>query len=102
MNDGAGNFSSTTSYPVGSFPIAVDLGDLDGDGDLDLGASSFSGGNFTLYLNQGSGTFASFMVLPAVSTGSCMVMHDFDGDGDVDLTGIDEIADLVFLWSQDD
>jgi len=101
MNDGAGNFSSTTSYPVGSFPIAVDLGDLDGDGDLDLGASSFSGGNFTLYLNQGSGTFASFMVLPAVSTGSCMVMHDFDGDGDVDLTGIDEIADLVFLWSQD-
>jgi hypothetical protein len=79
----------------------VDLGDLNGDGLLDLTGSSFSGGSFTLYFNQGSGLFGAIQALPALVAGSCTVLHDFDGDGDVDITALDELADRILLWRQD-
>lgn len=95
-----GGFSLLGSYPAGSFPIAVDLGDIDGDGDLDMTASAFSSGTFTLYRNDGTGNYTQVTALSTPGAGSCTVLHDRDGDGDVDITGIDEIADLVPLFQQ--
>lgn len=102
--DGLGGFSGSDIYPTGAdFPIAVDLGDLDGDGDLELITSSFGtfqqlNGIWRLYENDGSGNYVNHTDYPASYAASCAVFHDRDGDGDVDVTGIDEMHDLLFLF----
>jgi hypothetical protein len=97
--DNLGNLSSPTNYTVGAFPISIDLGDLDGDLDLDIVTSNFSGANFTFYENDGSGVFINRNDLPANQAGSCAVFHDRDNDGDMDMTGIDELQDLLILFT---
>ncbi|MBT8380031.1 MAG: T9SS type A sorting domain-containing protein, partial [Ignavibacteria bacterium] len=99
--DSAGNLSLPTNYSVGSFPIAIDLGDVDGDLDLDIVTSNFTGANFTLYENNGEGVFINRNDLPANQAGSCAVFHDRDNDGDMDMTGIDELQDLLILFTND-
>ena len=93
-----GVLSNAVTYPVGSFPLAVELSDPDGDGDLDLLTSNFDGGTFTLYRNDGTGVFGNRQDLPAAIAGSCAVFYDRDGDGDLDLAAIDELADHVRLY----
>ena len=95
----ADNLSLPTNYPVGAFPISVDLGDIDSDLDLDIITSNFTGANFTLYENDGTGVFINRSDLPANQAGSCAVFHDRDNDGDMDMTGIDELEDLLILFT---
>jgi FG-GAP-like repeat/Bacterial Ig-like domain/Secretion system C-terminal sorting domain len=97
--DSLGNLSSPTNYSVGNFPLSVDLGDVDGDLDLDIVTSNFSGANFTLYENDGTGVFINRNDLPSNQAGSCAVFHDRDNDGDMDMTGIDELQDLLILFT---
>ncbi|MBT8195995.1 MAG: T9SS type A sorting domain-containing protein, partial [Bacteroidia bacterium] len=99
--DSAGNLSLPTSYTVGAFPISVDLGDVDGDLDLDIITGNFTGANFTLYENDGTGVFINRNDLPSNEAGSCAVFHDRDNDGDMDLTCIDELQDLIILFTND-
>jgi hypothetical protein len=96
--DGTGKLLPVELYPTGNFPLAIDLGDLDGDGDLDFITSNYDSRDWTLYENSGSGKFANPKSFPAVAAGSCAVFHDRDRDGDLDVTGIDEEADLIFLF----
>lgn len=100
FGDGAGGLSAETAILSGSFPIAIDVGDLDGDGDLDMVTSSYNSGDFHVYSNNGAGVFTFRFILDAPSAGSCAVLHDRDGDGDTDITGIDEVADRVLLFTQ--
>ena len=78
--------------------MAVDIGDVDGDGDLDAITSNISGKNLTLYENLGDGSFGNPRTLAASGAGSCAIIHDRDNDGDLDITGVDEIDDLIFLF----
>jgi hypothetical protein len=98
--NGAGGLLAPALYSTGSFPIAIDFGDLNGDGRLDLATSAFSGDVFRLRLNDGTGAFGPPNDLPATGSASCTVLHDFDGDGDLDVTAIDELADRIYLFKQ--
>jgi FG-GAP-like repeat/Bacterial Ig-like domain len=99
--DANGKLSAPINYPTGSFPIAIDLGDIDGDGDLEVVTSNFSTADYTLYENDGTGNYIDRRNLNANSAGSCAVLHDRDNDGDMDMTGIDEVADLLILFTND-
>lgn len=99
--DNLGNLSSPVNYTVGQFPISVDLGDVDGDLDLDIVTSNFTGANFSLYENDGTGVFINRNDLSSNQAGSCAVFHDRDNDGDMDMTGIDELQDLLILFTND-
>ncbi|MCA8977370.1 MAG: VCBS repeat-containing protein [Planctomycetes bacterium] len=93
LNDGSGTFTNVTAtrLPADNDPTrSVALGDVDGDGDLDLVVEngSTAGAQNRLYLNYGNGTFtdATASRLPAFVDGSYSVaLGDVDGDGDLDL-----------------
>ncbi|NOT01953.1 MAG: hypothetical protein HOP29_15165 [Phycisphaerales bacterium] len=96
LGDGAGQLAAPSVTPTDPFAIATDLGDLDGDGDLDWLTSSFSG-DWRLFRNNGDGTMVFDQEFAAPAAASCSVMFDFDNDGDMDLGLIDEIADVIVL-----
>ncbi|MCH7691011.1 MAG: VCBS repeat-containing protein [candidate division Zixibacteria bacterium] len=99
FGNGLGGMSPAVIYSVPPFAIAIDLGDLDGDGDLDMVTSSYTGNIFRIFENDGSGNFINPLDYPASSTASCCILHDRNNDGILDFTGIDEIDDLVFLFT---
>jgi len=96
FGDGAGGLGSLATYVPDPFPIATDLGDLDGDGDLDWVTSSFSG-EFFVYQNLGNGAFQFSQEFPAAGAASCALMADFDNDRDLDVALVDEVADRLMM-----
>jgi len=94
--DAAGRLGRATIYLPDAFALATDLGDLDGDGDLDWITSSFSGDWF-LYRNDGTGAFQFDQSIPSPSAASCALLLDSNHDGDLDVVLIDELADMIVV-----
>ncbi len=95
LDTGAGGFRSIVNY--GAAEGVRGLNVLYLDGDLDMVTSNFSSGSWNVYENAGDGTFGNRRALSADRAGSCATLHDRDRDGDLDMTGVDELADLLFL-----
>ena len=88
INDGSGVFSDGTSnIPYDEAQSnAVELGDIDGDGDLDVVIANNNNRTF-LYENNGTGTFryASSVLPPTYELTTNSATADVDGDGDLDI-----------------
>ncbi|NCF39075.1 MAG: hypothetical protein GWP75_03040 [Planctomycetia bacterium] len=98
LNDGRGGLRPGTSHDTDPFPLASDLGDLDGDGDLDWITSSY-GGDWFLFLNDGTGGFEFHSSFDAPIAASCSLPVDMDRDGDLDLVFVDELDDSMIIMS---
>ncbi|GAB2853634.1 hypothetical protein GCM10027044_11510 [Hymenobacter ruber] len=99
LNDGQGHFSvsgSLNGIETGYYPGSVALGDMDGDGDLDLiitrqisgvGYPTARNGVVAIRFNNGQGDFTTMPINANFSTGrfsSSTALGDIDGDGDLD------------------
>ncbi|WP_324672209.1 FG-GAP-like repeat-containing protein [Hymenobacter sp. GOD-10R] len=70
LNNGNGVFSGNQQVPVTDYPGSLDLGDVDGDGDLDLATASSLLPQLIIRLNQNTaqGPLAVVSVAPARNT----------------------------------
>lgn len=92
--NGSGGYQSGSATVGGTSPYSVPfglaLGDVDGDGDLDLVAAVAPSSNslvnnaISVCFNNGAGTFSAPQLTATTGTGP-LVLGDLDGDGDLDL-----------------
>ena len=88
LGDGSGGFSAATGSPfaVGSSPESVALGDVDGDGLLDVVTANQNSDDLSVLLGDGGGGFTAATGSPfAVGNGPRSIsLGDVDGDGALD------------------
>jgi len=87
INDGKGAIGSQVTYTVGNYPTAIDGGDIDGDGTIDLAVTNADDDTLTVFQNNG-GNPSSMSAMSPVSTGDYPIdikMINIDDDGDKDI-----------------
>jgi hypothetical protein len=84
LGRGDGGFAANVDYPTDEWTESVALGDLNGDGHLDIVTANVNGNTLSVLLGNGDGTFAAKVDYPTGNSASVAVA-DLDGDGSLDL-----------------
>jgi len=92
------SFSTLYSDTAGNYG-GVELGDIDGDGDLDMLISNNDTGSIAKWVNDGTGSFTQTTIKTWTNAVEAkrMQLVDLDGDGDLDMLALDTPADSVYL-----
>ncbi len=83
-------FKPAVSYPVGTAPLAVAVGDFNGDGKPDLavanaGNPEIGDGNVSILLGNGDGTFQAALNVATGKNPVAIAVGDFNRDGRLDV-----------------
>ena len=102
LGDGAGGFSTITTYPAGNGPRGLSILDAEGDGDTDIVTAHRISSDLALFRNDGSGTFAAAAFFEGGGTGETGVTcADADNDGFVDVFAACHTNDRVTVLLND-
>lgn len=97
LGNGDGTFQSAVTYAAGSFPIAVAVSDLNGDGKLDVAVSNGSW-NINVLLGNGNGTLQATTQYAAGGYAIGIVAVDLTGDGKPELVTANNTAANVSVF----
>lgn len=101
LNNGDNVYDSPSEYPSGLDVKAIQLGDLDGDGDLDVAAIGYSTALCSSLLNDGAGTFGDPNVYNTSGTAKGIALVDIDRDGDLDAVTANERSRTIDVLLND-
>jgi hypothetical protein len=99
LGNGDGTFQAAINMPVGSGPISVPvalaIGDVNGDGKPDIVVANYTGGytgTVDVLLGNGDGTFATGAILPVGHHPKSIALADLTGDGKLDIVEVNNGA----------
>jgi FG-GAP-like repeat/PASTA domain/FG-GAP repeat len=101
------SFAAPRSYPAGPDPVSVAVGDLNGDGELDL-VTANTAGTLSVLLNGGNGSFSAKVDYATGPPTASVAIGDLNGDGKADLvtgnvsTGRFPLRNVVVLINRGD
>ncbi len=95
-NNGGGTFTAQL-VATSKYPAQVALGDIDGDGDLDLLTTCTDANTVSVQLNNGvnTGAFTAGPEFPVGLFPNGLALADVDGDGDLDFLTTNKNANTV-------
>jgi FG-GAP-like repeat len=91
----APSFRPRTTYPTGSAPASVAIGDLDGDCSPDLVAADFLPNTVSVLLNKGDGSFQAKRDFRTGLGPDSVVIGDLNADGKQDLVTLSDQASTI-------
>jgi hypothetical protein len=99
LGNGNGTFGPYTAYQVGLSNNAaapgVAVGDLNGDGHLDIVTVNSSANSLSLLLGNGDGTFGHRMDITVGNVPEDVALGKFNGDGRLDIANTNEQGNTV-------
>lgn len=90
LGNGDGTFQAPATYTVGNGPDALAVGDVNGDGKLDLVVGNDTGSNVSVLLGNGDGTFQTQQKYTAGSYPHWVALADVNGDKAPDIIVVNE------------
>lgn len=85
LGNGQGGFTGTTEVATSASAQRVAVGDIDGDGKLDLLVSNNLLNTANIYIGNGLGGFSSGAIVPTGNYPLTIALGDMDNDGDLDI-----------------
>ncbi len=87
MGNGDGTFQSAVNYSTGTgtAPECVRLGDVNGDGRLDIITANAGNNDISVLLNNGNGTFGAPTTFDTDTHPTSIAVGDMNGDGKLDI-----------------
>ena len=85
---GAVSFAAKVDFNTGTNPTTVAIGDIDGDGKLDIAVGNYTSNKVSVFRNTGSSgsiSFATKVDFVAYSIPTSVAIGDVDGDGKLDM-----------------
>jgi hypothetical protein len=92
-SNGLISFANQVNYSIGSYLIGIAVGDLNGDGKLDIAASNFGANTISVIKNTSSNGTISFATKETYATGENpygIAIRDLDADGKPDIVVANE------------
>lgn len=105
LGDGAGSFTAGEQIEVGTYPYDMDVGDVDGDGHLDL-ALGYNvedvAAYFTVLRGDGAGSFEETPFFQQRLFLEGMLLEDLNGDGALDAAMVSAYGYATVLLNRGD
>jgi hypothetical protein len=94
LNRDEGGFAARQDYPTGGAG-SIAIGDLNGDGKLDLATANSGAGTVSVLLNKGRGSFQAKVDYPVGGVLNSLAIGDLTGDGKPDLATANQFGSNV-------
>ena len=93
MGNGAGTFTTSSTYTTGNGPRSISIGDFNGDGKKDVACVNYFSQNISAFLGTGTGSFVSATNIFTIQANpNDLSIADFNNDGKSDVVAANQAS----------